>query len=301
MLARPVRASAARAAAASPPAEPFQKIQFCTAPDGVRIACSAVGTGFPLVKTANWMSHLEFEWESPILRHWLTSLSADRQLIRYDARGNGLSDRGATDLSFESFFADVGTVADMLAGEQFDLIGISQGAPVAIAFAARFPKRVRKLVLFGGFAMGWRHHHSANVHARWEAMITLTAAGWGKDNPAFRQMFTSQFLPRATAEQAGWFNELQRVSASPEESQRLQRAIGTFDARDQLARVQAPTIVFHCRGDAMVPDSNGRYLAANIPGAEFVGLDSDNHLPLEGEPAFDRFIDRLREFLDRRE
>ncbi len=299
-LVRPVRAAAAARPSAIP-AERFQKIQFCTAPDGVRIACSAAGSGPPIVKTANWMSHLEFEWESPILRHWIAALSEDHTLIRYDARGNGLSDRCAEDLSFRAFIGDVETVADALAGDRFDLIGISQGAPVAIAFAALHPERVRKLVLFGGFAMGWRHHHSANVHARWEAMITLTAVGWGKDNPAFRQMFTSQFLPRATSEQANWFNELQRVSASPEESQRLQRAIGMFDARELLSKVRAPTIVFHCRGDAMVPYGNGRFLAANIPGAEFVGLDSDNHLPLEGEPAFVEFIERLRAFLDRPE
>jgi pimeloyl-ACP methyl ester carboxylesterase len=186
-----------------------------------------------------------------------------------------------------------------IAEKRFDLVGISQGVPAAIHYAARHPERVRKLVLFGGFASGWRLSESAKVHAHFEALITLTGSGWGKDNPAFRQLFTSQFLPDATPEQAGWFNELQRVSASPEEAQRLQRAIGGFDVRHLLGKVRAPTIVFHCRGDGMVPVGNGHLLASSIAGAEFVGLESDNHLLLEEEPAWPVFAGRLREFLAR--
>ncbi len=277
----------------------MQRIQFCRAPDGARIAYSAVGTGAPLIKTANWMGHLEFEWESPLLRHWLVELSREHSLVRYDARGNGLSDRSAADLSLEAFVDDLLTVSKTLASERFDLVGISQGCAVAVAFAAKHPEKVRKLVLFGGFARGWRHSDSPEVQARWNAMITLTGLGWGTNNPAFRQMFTSLFVPRAAPEQADWFNELQRVSASPEEAQRLQRAIGDFDVRLMLPAVRAPTIVFHCRDDALVPFGAGRQLAAEIPGAEFVALDSDNHLPLEDEPAWTIFVDRLRDFLSR--
>ncbi len=289
-----------KAEAAAPPAKPmFQRIQFCTAPDGARIAYSAVGSGPPLVKTANWMGHLEYEWESPFLRHWMAELSRGRTLIRYDARGNGLSDRRAADLSLAAFVADLETVVGTVGGESFDLLGISQGCPVAIAYAVAHPERVRRLVLFGGFATGWRHSRSPDVQTRWNAMITLAGLGWGTNNPAFRQMFTSLFMPRAAPEHADWFNELQRASASPEQAQRLLAAIGEFDVAELLGAVAAPTIVFHCRDDALVAFGAGRHLAANIPGAEFVALESDNHLPLPDEPAWAVFVERLRDFLSR--
>jgi pimeloyl-ACP methyl ester carboxylesterase len=152
-------------------------------------------------------------------------------------------------------------------------------------------------VLFGGFTRGWRHSSSAEAHKRWEAMITLAGIGWGQDNPAFRQMFTSLFAPGAGPEQADWFNALQRASASPEEAQRLLHEIGGFDVTEMLGRVRSPTLIFHCRGDALVPHGAGRQLAASIPGAEFVTLDSDNHLPLEDEPAWEVLVARLRAFL----
>ena len=295
-LARPVRRPDA---ASTPVSTSVQRIQFCTAPDGVRIAYSAVGSGPLLVKTANWMSHLEYEFESPLLRHWMVELSKSHRLVRYDARGNGLSDRDAADLSLEAFVQDLETVTGELADDSFDLIGISQGCAVAIAFAARHPERVRRMVLFGGFATGWHHSSSEGVHARWEAMITLAGLGWGNNNPAFRQMFTSLFAPRAAPEQADWFNELQRVSASPDEAQRLLRAVGAFDVAPLLSQVRAPTLVLHCRDDALVPFASGRHLATNIPGAQFVGLDSENHLPLADEPAWAVFAANLREFLAR--
>lgn len=277
----------------------IQRIQFCTAPDGTSIAYSAVGSGPPLVKTANWMGHLEHEWESPLLRHWLVELSREHSLVRYDARGNGLSDRRAADLSLDAFVQDLEAVTATLGEEPFDLLGISQGAAVAIAFAARHPERVRRLVLFGGFPRGWCHSRSKDVQAQWEAMITLAGLGWGTNNPAFRQMFTTLFAPRATSEQADWFNELQRVSASPQEAQRLLRAIGWFDVSGELSAVRTPTLVFHCRHDAMVPFDSGRQIAGAIPGAQFVGLDSDNHLPLEDEPAWAVLVEQLRAFLAR--
>ena len=295
-LSRMVRKPEAEAPGARPM---IQRIQFCTAPDGTRIAWSAVGSGPPIVKTANWMSHLEYEWESPLLRHWLVELSREHTLIRYDCRGNGLSDRGAEDLSLDAFLQDLECVSGTIADEQFDLVGISQGALFSIAFAVRHPERVRKLVLFGGFAAGWRHSPSPELRAQRQAMVTLTEVGWGMDNPAFRQMFTSLFVPRAAPDAADWFNELQRVSASPQEAQRLQLAVAELDVRPLLARVKAPTIVFHSRDDAMVPFANGRQLASSIPGAEFVGLDSENHLLLEDEPAWTVFIEHLRDFLAR--
>lgn len=300
----PISAKLSRPLGMAPPpreaAQPMvQRIQFCTPPDGTRIAYSTMGSGPPLVKTANWMTHLEYEMESPLLRHWLAELSRARTLTRYDARGNGLSDRDVEDLSLDAFVRDLETVASTVEEEKFDLLGISQGCAVAIAYAVKHPERVRKLVLFGGFATGWRHNQSPEVLDRWNAMVTLAGFGWGRNNPAFRQMFTSLFAPRATPEQADWFNELQRVSASPESAQRLLEAIGDFDVAPLLPAVQAPTIVFHSRDDALVAFGAGRHLATRIPNAQFVSLDSANHLPLENEAAWQVFVEHLRAFLSR--
>ena len=281
---------------AAPP--PIRRVQFCRTEDGVRIAYCVSGRGPPLIKTANWLSHLEYEWESPLHRHWIEEIGRMRTLVRYDARGGGLSDRTPENLTLAGLLQDLETVTQALPDQRFDLLGVSQGCASAVAYAVKHPEKVRSLILFGGFASGWRFA-APEVRARWEAMITLTGSGWGQDNPAFRQMFTSLFLPRATADQAASFNELQRVSASPEQAERMQRALGELDVREMLPKVRTRTIVFHCRGDAMVPFSAGLQLASKIPGAEFVGLDSDNHLPLADEPAWAVFVDHLREFLAR--
>ncbi|HET7816756.1 MAG TPA: alpha/beta fold hydrolase, partial [Sphingomicrobium sp.] len=217
--------------------------------------------------------------------------------VRYDERGNGLSDRDVEDLSFEAFVSDLETVVDAAGVEHFDLLGISQGAAVGIAYAVRHPGRVRRMVLVGGYATGWARRGSPDEIARREAMITLTHVGWGQANPAFRQMFTSLYFPEATQEQADSFNELQRVSASPEAAERLQRVLGAVDVVELLGDVRAPTLVFHSRGDAVVPFEEGRRLAARIPQARFVPLESNNHLLLEHEPAWRRMVTRAEEFL----
>lgn len=281
------------------PARPamIQRTQFCTARDGTGIAYASVGEGPPIVKTANWLNHIEYEWESPIWRHWLAELTREHQLLRYDERGNGLSDWKVEDLSFETFVNDLESVVDAAGLDRFDLLGISQGCAVSIAYAVRHPHRVKRMVLVGGYAAGWAKRGDAEEIARREAMITLTRAGWGQDNPAFRQLFTNLYFPGGSPEQVDWFNELQRVSASPEGAQRLQRALGLIDVRDLLGKVTVPTLVMHSRGDAVVPFAAGRGLASNIPGARFVGLDSDNHLVLESEPAWEVLVAQLRDFL----
>ena len=278
----------------SPPL--VQHIRFCTASDGTGIAFACVGEGPPLVKTANWLNHIEYEWESPIWRHWLRELTRDHKLLRYDERGNGLSDWKVEDLSFEAFVNDLETVVDAAGLDRFDLLGISQGCAVSIAYAIRHPGRVRRMVLVGGYATGWSVRGDPEEVARREAMITLTKIGWGQDNPAFRQMFTTLYFPGATPEQADWFNELQRVSASPEGAQRLQRVLGKIDVRPLLDKVRVPTLVMHSRGDSVVPFAAGRAMAALIPGARFVGLDSHNHLVLESEPAWEMLVRHLRDF-----
>lgn len=277
---------------------PAQQIRFCTAQDGTGLAYSMLGDGLPLVKTANWLNHLEHDWDSPVWRHWIQHFSAYRTLIRYDERGNGLSDWNAAEISFEAFVDDLACVVDAARLDRFDLLGISQGCSVAIAYAVRNPERIRRLVLFGGYPIGWNVRGSAEEIETREAMITLTRTGWGRNNPAFRQLFSSLFFPDALPAEVEWFNDLQRLSASPDNAVRLQRAFGMIDVRDYLDQVRAPTLVLHSNQDAVVPFSCGRTLAATIPDARFVQLESRNHLILEHEPAWQRAAEAIRAFLD---
>lgn len=287
----------ARAGAAPAHATIQQQVEFCTAPDGTGLAYSLVGQGMPLVKTANWLNHLEFEWESPIWRHWIAELTRERTLLRYDERGNGLSDWNPATLSFDSFVEDLEAVIDAAGLDRFDLLGISQGCAVSIAYAVKHPERVRSMILYGGYSQGWARRNDPIERQRREAMVTLTGVGWGNDNPAFRQMFTTLYFPDATDEQAHWFNELQRISCSPEGAQRLQRALSVIDVRHLLRKVTTPTLVMHCREDSVVPFEAGRILARHIPGARFVALDSPNHLVLEDDAAWPKLVAQLREFL----
>jgi class 3 adenylate cyclase/pimeloyl-ACP methyl ester carboxylesterase len=274
-----------------------QEIHFCTARDGTQLAYARVGNGPPLVKTGHWMTHLEFDFENPIWR-LNRELSRDHALIRYDARGNGLSDRNVEEISFDAFVSDLESVVDAAGLERFDLLGISQGCAVSIAYTVRHPERVSHLILYGGFALGWAKR--APTEAQKEqaaAMMTLVHHGWGQENPAFRQLFTSQFMPGGSKEQADWLNELQRISISPENAVRYLHVYGDVDVSALLAEVAVPTLVLHARDDARVPFDLGRRVAAGIPGARFVSLPSRNHLILEDEPAFPRFLQELRAFL----
>jgi DNA-binding SARP family transcriptional activator/pimeloyl-ACP methyl ester carboxylesterase len=274
-----------------------QEIRFCRAPDGTQIAYATVGSGSPLVKTSNWMNHLEYDWESPVWRHVFRALAGSHHFIRYDSRGNGLSDWDAPDVSFEALVSDLEAVVAAAGLERFTLLGISQGCAVAVEYAVRHPERVDKLVLYGGYARGWRIEAPPPQLAEREAMITLAETGWGRDTPAFRQIFTSLFIPDATPEQIGWFNELQRITTSPGNAARLMRSLGLVDVRERLAMVQAPTLVLHAREDMRVTFDRGRELAAGIPGARFVTLEGRNHLILEHEPAWPRFLDEVTRFL----
>jgi pimeloyl-ACP methyl ester carboxylesterase/DNA-binding winged helix-turn-helix (wHTH) protein len=292
---------AATGLAPAPPAAPQktlrQEIRFATASDGVRIAYSAVGRGLPLVKAANWLNHLEYEWESPVWRHWIHEISRRHTFVRYDERGCGLSDWQVPELSFEAWIRDLETVVDALGLEQFDLLGISQGGPIACAYAARHPDRVRRLVLYGTYARGWAFRGDpAALEAR-EAIIKLVRLGWGRHNPGFQQMFSTRFIPDAGPEQMEWFNELQRVSVSPENAARFMEDFARLDVRGILGSVKVPALVMHARGDLVVPFDEGRLLAAGLPGARFVPLPSRNHLVLENEPAWQIVQRELEEFL----
>ncbi|MCH8298668.1 MAG: alpha/beta fold hydrolase [Chloroflexi bacterium] len=272
-----------------------QKIGFCTTADGVRICYATVGEGPPLVKAPNWLTHLEFEWQSPIWSHWWVELAAYHTVIRFDQRGSGLSDRNVEDLSFDAWVSDLEAVVEANHLESFVLLGMSQGGSVAIEYTARHPEKVEKLLLYGAYARGGlKRGGSLEEH---QARVTLTKHGWGRDDPTYRQIFTSGFMPEATAEQAGWFNELQRVSTSPETAARLQEIMAYIDVLDRLPEITAPTLVLHAVGDRRVPYEQGRQLSSLIPGAKMVDLDSQNHLLIANEPAWKTCQAAVREFL----
>jgi pimeloyl-ACP methyl ester carboxylesterase/DNA-binding CsgD family transcriptional regulator len=276
-----------------------QRVRYLRTPDGVQLAWAEVGSGPTLVKAANWLSHLEFDWDSPAWRHWIRFFAEHFRYIRYDERGCGMTDWNVGDVSFPRWIEDLESVMDA-AGvtEPCPLLGISQGAAVCIAYAARHPERVSHLVLYGGYAKGWTHRTNVPGRKEYEAIIELIRTGWGKENPAFRQVFTSRFLPQGTAEQIEWWNELCRRTTTPEIAVELLRARADIDVSGLLPGLRVPTLVLHARDDEVCPLAEGRELAAAIPGAQFVELDSRNHVLLEQEPAWPRFKEAVLSFLE---
>lgn len=280
----------------APPAKP-QEIRFCGTADGVRVAYAVSGSGPPIVRAAHWMSHLQYDWESPVWRHWIDALSDGTTLIRYDERGNGLSDWDADDISFAAMIADLESVVDAAGLDRFTLLGVSQSCAVSVRYAVQHPERVSGLILYGGFVKGWRRRGDSHELATHEAMTTLIREGWGKNNPVFRHLFTTMFIPGASREQMDWFDELQRITVLPDNACRLHEAFGEIDVSDVLSQVTVPTLVLHARQDAAVPLQAGREFATGIPGARFVDLDSANHILLADEPAFERLVHEVKQFM----
>jgi pimeloyl-ACP methyl ester carboxylesterase/DNA-binding CsgD family transcriptional regulator len=276
-----------------------QEIRFVRSSDGVRLAYASSGRGSPvLLKAATWLSHLEVDWDSAVWKHLLRAMSARGSFVRYDERGCGLSDWLVPELSFESWVRDLETIADAVQAPSFALLGISQGAAVAIAYAVRHPERVTHLVLHGGYARG-RLVRSNTPEQRDEAetMARLASLGWGKQDPSFRQFFTTQFIPGGTAEQHQWFNEMERLSTSPENAAAFMRAFNEIDVTALLPQVRCPTLVLHSRNDVRVPFEEGRLMATHIPNAQFVPIDSGNHLLLESEPGWRQWLAAVEAFL----
>jgi len=274
-----------------------QSIRFVTTSDGVNLAYALSGDGPPLLKTANWLNHLEFDWKSPVWQHWFGALSTHQRLYRYDIRGTGLSDRKTdTDLSFTTQVADLEQVADAAGLERFALLGISQGAGIAIEYAVRHPERVSHLVIHGGYSKGWAIRGPDSLRYG-RALAELIRLGWGAETSAFRRMFAELLMPQASEEQVSWFSELQRRTTTPEIAARIMEATGVIDVSERLKLVRTPTLVLHPRGDVMVPFEQGRIIAAGIPQATFVELDSCNHVLTESEPAWQRWQEAVGEFL----
>jgi pimeloyl-ACP methyl ester carboxylesterase/DNA-binding CsgD family transcriptional regulator len=273
-----------------------QQIRFCTGSDGVRLAYAVSGTGPPLLRAPHWITHLEHD--AAVWGHLLDALGRRFTLVRFDQRGCGLSDRSVTEISFEAWVHDLEAVADAASLERFALFGVSQGAAIAIAYAARHPERVSHLILFGGYVQGWTTRDlSAREREKFDTLGKLIELGWSGRDPSLRQVFTTQFIPGAAMEQVRAFNELMRLSTPPETALRIYHAFGAIDVRAEAPQVRCPTLVLHSTGDHRVPFEEGRRLAGLIPGARFVPLESENHLLLADEPALRRFLDAIDEFL----
>lgn len=288
-----------RDAVRAPASDAVPHFRFCRAHDGVRIAYAVTGNqqGTPLVKPANWLTHLDVDTKSDVWRHWVSELGRDHRFIRYDERGCGLSDHDADDLSFDAWVKDLEAVVDAEQLERFSLLGVSQGCAVAIAYAAKHPQRVDKLVLYGGYPIGRSLRNNTPQQELEDTLLrNLIRVGWGKDNPAFRQVFGMLFVPEGSPEQHQWFADLARTMPA-ENALRIMDTTHVIDVRPLCAKVTAPTLVVHSMGDAMIPFEQGRMLAALIPGARFVPIESRNHVLLESESAWGRFLEEVRAFL----
>lgn len=273
-----------------------QEIQFFTTSDGVRIAYTIGGDGPPLVRAIDWLNHLDFEWKNPFRRLWFSQIMRHHTFLRYDQRGSGLSDWNVSDFSFERSLADFHELIDHVGFKEFSLFGTCQGGAIGTAYAALHPERVKKLILVGAFARGWPPP-SSMVTEQYNAMVTLIRLGWGKDNPAFRQLWTTLFRPDASSEETEWMNEFQRITSSPENAARMMSEFPKIDITDLLPKVCCPTLVIHSRDEAVVPAQEGRLIASRIRGARYVELPSRSHEVVPGEPAWQTLVDEFSSFL----
>jgi pimeloyl-ACP methyl ester carboxylesterase/DNA-binding CsgD family transcriptional regulator len=273
-----------------------QQVRFCTAPDGVRIAYAVHGAGPPLLISTCWLSHLQFDWESPVWRHFVRELGAFATVIRFDERGHGLSDWDVTDHSLQARIGDLEAVADAAGYDRFALMAMAQGGPVAISYAAAHPQRVSRLVFYGSYSCAaWgMSEDERNLEDAFDAMIKV---GWARPDSTFRRVFTSLMIPGASEDQMRWLDDLQRVATSATTAQLSRKQRMQADADQLLGRLSLPTLVLHSVGDRMNSFEHGRHLAASIPGARLVALESENHILLEDERAWPVFIDEMRQFI----
>ena len=285
-------------AAAPAPAPPPQHIRFCTTSDGVRLAYATIGDGPPLVKVANWLSHLDYDWESPVWRHWLVEFSSRFRLVRYDERGCGLSDWEVPRFSFDAWVDDLEAIVDAAGLDRFPLLGISQGGPVAVAYAVRHPDRVSHLVLLGAFAQGRRKRAVTSDELEpAEARIDMARLGWGRPDATYRQMFVARFLPDASQQEWRDFDELQQRTTSAENAGRFLDEFADIDITDLAPQVSVPTLILSSRREPDNVFEQSRKLAGLIPESRLVPLDSANHLLPAGDPAWKHFLAEVDAFL----
>lgn len=276
-----------------------QIIRFLNTRDHIRLAWAVSGNGPIAVKAANWVTHLEYDFKSPVWRHWMRFFSQHFQFIRYDARGNGLSQRDVGNLSTDSWLTDLESVVGTAQPDApFTLLGLSQGSCGALQYAHAHPEKVSHLVIYGGYAKGWSRRDDPDDKRKIKAIKELTELGWGRHEEIYRRLFTDRFLPSGSEDQLRWFDELLVKTTSPSMAARLIDSWGDVDIRSILAEIRVPTLIIHARNDQVVPISEGIEIASKIPGAEFVQLESCNHILLEDEPAWDRFQEAVLRFTE---
>ena len=286
-----------RPAASKPETETLeQDIRFCVAPDGVGLAYSVVGEGPTIVKTANWLSRLEFDFKSQIWRPWIEELSDGYSILRYDARGNGLSDWDVDDISFDAWVSDLEVVVDAAQVDRFALFGISQGCAVSLAYAVGHPDKLSHLILFAGSARGRFKRPGANPEQE-KAIDTLLRLGWGSESHPLSQTLAANLMADGGPREQAWWVDLQRMTTSPNNAVRIRQVLQTYDVEDLLPEVSVPTLVLHREGDTAVPFEEGRRMASRIPGARFVSLPGRNHILIDGQEAWGRFFSEVRNFL----
>lgn len=276
---------------------PTQGIRFCRSTDGVRLAYAMHGSGPPLVVVSCWLSHLQYDWQSPVWRHFLDNLGEVTTLVRYDERGFGLSDWDVDDFTLEARLADLEAVIEALGMERFALLGMSGNSPVALAYAAKHPERVTRLIVYGGWA-GRSVAPDPEVDVDEAAFQAMVRAGWARPDPIFRRVFTKMFIPDADEMQMSWMDDLQRMSTSTENMLAARRHRWSTDVTHLLPSIAAPTLVLHARDDHAVSFGEGVKLATTIPDARLVALESSNHILLAGEPAWGVFMDEVRAFME---
>jgi pimeloyl-ACP methyl ester carboxylesterase len=276
---------------------PEQEIRYCQADDGTSIAYAISGRGYPLVKAANWLSHLEFDHRSPVWRHWWRELASRYELVRYDTRGGGLSDWNPAAMQFDAWVEDLHKVVEVSGVQRFALIGMSQGVSVAVAYAAKYPERISHLILYGGFVRGQPKRGNQLDVERFNLIQHLIRVGWGDPQHAFRRVFGALFIPDGTNEQFEWFDELQRASMSSENAAKFAHEAHQVDLRPLLRAIEVPTLVLHANRDAAVPFAESQIIAAGIKGAKLKPLDSNNHILFEHEPAWPQFLQEVDAFI----
>ncbi|MCG8315702.1 MAG: alpha/beta hydrolase [Pseudomonadales bacterium] len=273
-----------------------QRVRYCKSSDGARIAYATTGEGPALVRTGHWLTHLEHDWQSPVWRPILNELGRIFTVTRYDQRGNGLSDWSVEDFSLERCVDDLEAVIEATSLENFTLYGTSQGVPTAIAYAARHPEKVRHLILHGGYVKGRLIRGTTEEREQGQALLTLIRHGWGKEGSAFIKALSSMFIPEGTQEQINSLVETQRITTTADNAVQLREAVDNFDVSALLNKIINPTLVIHARNDSVQPFEQGQELAANIPEAQFVMLNSPNHALLEHEPSWRIFFNELKKF-----
>ncbi len=274
-----------------------QRVKFCKSADGINLAWASTGTGTPVLKAPNWLNHIEYEWTSPVWGDFLSEFSKLCRLVRFDQRGNGLSDWDVDDISEDRMIDDMVAVADASGLDRFGLFGISQGSAFCVRFAARYPEKVKFLILLGGYVRGRMMRGNPEAEQFYEASRAMVSAGWGSPNPIYRQFFTSSYMPDATPAESASFDEMQRISASPETALRIMAMNSKVDARADARKLNVPTLVLHVQGDMAAPISEGRETAREIATAEFVELPGANHCMIRGHAGFDEFFHEIGPFL----